>query len=318
MGTFHVSTFVILSNRQQILEERKINRDHPILEKFIAELTDFPPRWSSPVLRPASSSLHPIQQQIKTLEFVTAQSTPTPWRYPLPNDPMQCSHTLEAPLKSPVEVESPRGHGRDWDDFNLASWWDVESRKGRDYLERTRESGGDFYTGATDTTTSAYEETEDLEDDDIDPEVIDNDPLLEMPEVIIENSEGRFFGRSQGPECFQMVNTNSGGVKKKGIESTSAAQTLQSKPPTVVVTSTSSSAGWPMRRLHSSSSLGAAAAASSSTVPENPERNGVSNIELNQTDRNGSLGSVGQSIASQSTVRLASGGRSTSQNIAVN
>lgn len=203
----------------RILEERKINRDHPILNKCILELTAFPPQCSGPPFKSGGSSLHPIQQQIKTLEFLTAQSTPSPWRYSLRNDPMQYSHTLEVPLERPEAVESPRGHARDWDDFNLASWWDVESRRGQDYLEMARGSGGDFYTAATDTTTSAYEETEDLEDDDIDPDddVIDSDPLLEMPELIIENSERRFFGRAQGPECFQMVNVNSNRVKSVGL-----------------------------------------------------------------------------------------------------
>lgn len=108
---------------------------------------------------------------------------------------------------------------------------------------------------------------------------------------------------------------------KKMLESTSAVQTLQSEPPTLVVTSTSSNAGWPMRRLHSSSSLEAAsssAVASLSAIQGNSGRNGDSSLELNQTHQGGSLGSVGQSIPSQSTVCLASGDRSTSQKIEVN
>ncbi|VUZ42869.1 unnamed protein product [Hymenolepis diminuta] len=311
---------IVLTMHSRILEEHKINRDHPILVKCIYELTVFPPQYPSPPLKSGKRPLHPIQQQIQTLEFVTAQSTPNPRHYSLRNDStMHLSHSLEVPSDHPLEDESPVGRGRDWDEFNLASWWDVESRRGRDYLEIARESGGDFYVAITDTTTSAYEETEDLDDDDLDPdndEGIDFDPLLEMPEIIIDNDNGerKFFSQPRGPECIPLVKVSSNGVKNKVLgTSITAMQTLRSKPQAVVVSSTSS--GWPILRTESSSSLGnISAVATSSTAIT-----GDNDLGLNRINHhNGSLASVGQSMASQSTVRLTSGDHNASQNIQIN
>lgn len=129
---------------------------------------------------------------------------------------------MEVPSDRQVEGESPCERARDWDEFNLAYWWDVESRRGRDYLKITRESGGDFYAGITDTTTSAYEETEDLDDEDDleNDEGIDFDPLLEMPEMVMGSNggaEGTLFGQPQGTECYPLVKVNSNGVKTVSI-----------------------------------------------------------------------------------------------------
>lgn len=195
----------------RILEERKIHREHPILAKYIAELTAFPPTHFAPPLKSSGVSfINPLQQQFHTLEFVTTHTTPIR-HFSLRHGP-QASHSLEAPLERPLEGESPNRRPRDWDDFNLASWWDVESRRGQDYLEM-RGSVVDFYTAVTDTTTSVYEETEDLdEEDDVEREEAEIDFLLEsaavMPKMGVEDGEDNPFGRSHGSECFQLVNIN--------------------------------------------------------------------------------------------------------------
>ncbi|VDK33905.1 unnamed protein product [Taenia asiatica] len=285
---------IVLNMHSRILEERKIHREHPILTHYIAELTAFPPTHLAPPLNSGVSPINPLQQQFHTLEFVTTHTTPIR-HFSLRHEP-QALHSLETPLDRLLEGESPGRRPRDWDDFNLASWWDVESRRGRDYLEM-RGSVVDFYTAVTDTTTSVYEETEDLdEEDDIEREEAEIDFLLEnaavMPKMGIENGEGTSFGRSQGLECFQLVSINGNGMKNKTIESANAILTSQPKPPTLMVTSASSASGWPVQRPHSSSSLAAAPS-------------GDDGVGLGHTHPNASVGSVGQSIASQSTVCLA-------------
>lgn len=97
--------------------------------------------------------------------------------------------------------------------------------------------------------------------------------------------------------------------------STTAMQTIQSKPQAVVVSGTSSGGGWPILRTESSSSLGnISAVATSSTAIMGDNDLGLNRI----SHHNGSLTSVGQSIASQSTVRLTSGDHNASQNIQIN
>ncbi|KAL5106410.1 hypothetical protein TcWFU_008879 [Taenia crassiceps] len=251
---------IVLNMHSRILEEHKIHREHPILAKYIAELTAFPPMHLAPSPRSGVSAVSPLQQQFHTLELATTHTTPI-HHFSLRHEP-QVSHALETPFDRPLEGESPVRRSRDWDDFNLASWWDVESRRGRDYLEM-RGSVVDFYTAVTDTTTSVYEETEDLdEEDDVEREKAEIDFLLEsaavMPKMSTENGEDNQFGRSQGSECFQLVNINGNGVKNKTIESANAIQTLEPKPPTLMVTSASSVSGWPVQRPHSSSSLATA------------------------------------------------------------
>nr|CDS26534.1 conserved hypothetical protein [Hymenolepis microstoma] len=311
---------IVLTMHSRILEEHKIDRANPILVKCIMELTSFPPQCPSPTFNLNKSPLRPIQQQIQTLEFVTAQSTPNPRHYSLRNDSvMHLSHSLEVPSERALEGESPVGRGRDWDQFNLASWWDVESRRGRDYLEITRESG-DFYAAITDTTTSAYEETEDLDDDDFDPdndEIIDFNPLVKMPEMVINNAggEGKFFSQPLGPDCFLLAKVGSNGVNNKTLDtSTTTVQNLQSKQTLAIVTSTSSEGGWPILRMESSCSLGktsAAALSSSTSVDGN-------NLGSNPTDHHsGPLSSVAQSIASHSSVRQVPSDRSVSQNFQI-
>ena len=126
-------------------------------------------------------------------------------------------------LDGPQEGDSPGQRYRDWDDFNLASWWDVESRRGRDYLD-THVPDVDFFTAVTDTTTSAYEETEDLEEDE-EGEEGNIDSLLNcataMPELVIKNG-----GRPQGPESFQLVPVNVNGVKSVSINSKKRSKCL--------------------------------------------------------------------------------------------
>ncbi|VDO00729.1 unnamed protein product [Rodentolepis nana] len=301
-----------------LFEEHKIDRANPILVKRIMELTSFPPQCPSPPLKLSKSPLRSIQQQVQTLEFVTAQSTPNPRHYSLRNDSvMHLSHSLEVPSERALEGESLVGRGRDWDKFNLASWWDVESRRGRDYLEITRESGGDFYAAITDTTTSAYEETEDLDDDDFDPdndEIMDFNPLVEMPELVINNAggDGKFFSQPLGPDCFLLAKVSSNGVNKKVLDtSTATMQNLQSKQTLAMVTSTSSDGGWPILRMESSCSLGktSAIAISSSASADSD------NLGSNPTDHlSGPLSIVDQSAAPHSNVRLVSSDRSASQN----
>ncbi|KAH9281845.1 hypothetical protein ECG_05589 [Echinococcus granulosus] len=282
---------IVLNMHSRILEERKINREHPILAGYIAELTAFPPTHLAPPLKSATSPINPLQQQFHTLEFAATHAAPIRRHFSLRHEP-QMLHSLETSLDRPLEGESSRHQLRDWDDFNLASWWDVESRRGRDYLEM-RESAVDFFTAVTDTTTSVYEETEDLdEEDDVEGEAAELDSLLEcaavIPKMAIANEEDSPFGRLRGLECFQLVSINGKATKNETVESTSAIQMPQAKPPTLMVTSASSTSRWPLHRPHSSSSLAVA-----------PD--GGDGADFGHTNPRGSVRSVGQSIPNQST-----------------
>ncbi|VDM32366.1 unnamed protein product [Hydatigera taeniaeformis] len=284
---------IVLNMHSRILEERKINREHPILAKHIAELTAFPPTHVAPPHTSGVGPINSLQPQFHTLDYVTTHTAPVR-HFSLGHEP-QSLRAFETPFDRPLDGESPGQRPRDWDDFNLASWWDVESRRGRDYLEM-HGSAVDFYTAVTDTTTSAYEETEDLDEEDgAEREAAEIDFLLEsatvMPKMVIDHEEGNLFSRSQGPESFQLISISGNGMKNKTIESANASQTLQPKPPTLMVTSSSSASGWPVQRPHSSSSL--------TTAPSRGD-----GVSLGRTHPNTSVGSVGQSIASQSTVRL--------------
>lgn len=75
-------------------------------------------------------------------------------------------------------------------------------------------------------------------------------------------------------------------------------QALKGEPPVVIVTSSSSTSGWPIQRPHSSASL-------TSESPTGDEPYPSSALGVAQAHHHGSLGSIEQSIASQSTVRLA-------------
>ncbi|VDD79747.1 unnamed protein product [Mesocestoides corti] len=201
---------IALTMHSRILEERKINLNHPLLAAHIANLTAFPPPLVESI-KPRATAPHVAHQQAHTLEFVVAQLTSSSGVSATVGP--RTSRTYESHFGQ-VKPESPRNR-RDWDEFNLANWWDVETRRGRHYLDATGPIG-DFYSTVTDTTTSVYEETEELDEDD-DEEI---NPLLEsavfIREPIVETGGSVFPEYGNHPktsECFQLVTINGNGQK---------------------------------------------------------------------------------------------------------
>lgn len=219
-GHSHLEYLIVRIIHFRILEERKINWEHPILVRCVNELTAFPLVKPAFAQKTLGGSVNGQQQQlqVRSPEFSTPQMTS--FQHLSLHHESKSPYSMEIPLEQSLREESPGRRYRDWDDFNLASWWDVESRRGRDYLE-TRESGVDFFTAVTDTTTSAYEETEDLEEDE-EGEEGNVSPLLDSvavtPGLTIKNGEEHLLGQSHGPECFQAFAANRNGIRSVSMK----------------------------------------------------------------------------------------------------